>query len=147
MTTLVDNRKARFDYEILEQFEAGIELSGIEVKSIKSGRASLDGAFVTVRGGEAFLMNADIAPYQPSNTPDGYDPKGRRRLLLKKPELARLATEESKRGLTLVPISLYNKGRLIKVQIVIVRGKKKFDKRETLKKRDSQREIAREYGV
>jgi SsrA-binding protein len=147
MTTLVHNKKVSFDYEILDQFEAGIELSGIEVKSVKAGRAALDGAYVTVRGGEAFLMNADIAPYQPANTPENYDPKQRRKLLLKKPELARLATEESKKGLTLVPISLYNKGRRIKVSIAIVRGKKKFDKRQTLKKRTSEREVAREYGL
>lgn len=153
MITLAHNRKVSFDYEILEKYEAGIELSGIEVKSVRAGKISLAGAFISMRGGEAYILNADIAPYQPENTPDGYDPKRPRRLLLKKTEIAGLADMEAKKGLTLVPISVYNKigkngrGGRIKAEIAVVRGKKKYDKRESTKKRDTERELHREYAA
>lgn len=146
MTTYADNRKARFDYEILETFTSGIELTGSEVKSVRSGKVSLQGAYITVRAGEAFLLNADIQPYQPHNFAGRgaeYDPVRARKLLLGKHEIAELAKAESTKGLTLVPLSMYNKGRFLKVDIAIVRGKKKFDKRETLKKRDTERDLKR----
>ncbi|MSU55523.1 MAG: SsrA-binding protein SmpB [Candidatus Taylorbacteria bacterium] len=140
---LIQNKKAHFNYEILEKFTAGIELLGFEVKSIRGKNGSLEGAYVTVRGGEAYLMNVNIPPFQVGNTPKGYDPLRNRRLLLTKKEIALLASTESKKGLTIVPISMYNHGRKIKVEIATVRGKKQFDKRETLKKRESDRDISR----
>lgn len=145
MASYAENRKARFDYEILERYESGIELLGTEVKSVREGRMSLEGAFVIVRGGEAFLMSASIPPYQIKNTPKDYDPLRNRKLLLTKKEIAELAGNEKNKSLTIVPLSVYNKGRKIKIQIALVKGKKKFDKRETLKKRDTDREIRREY--
>jgi|SRR3989344_4295929 len=137
------NKKVGMDYEILETFEAGLELFGIEVKSIRAHQGSLLGTHVTIRGGEAYLISANIPPYQEKNTPKEYEPQRNRRLLLTKDEIKKLASLEMKRGLTIVPISVYNKNRKIKVEIAIVRGKKKYDKREVLKKRDTDREIRR----
>ncbi|MDQ2933345.1 MAG: SsrA-binding protein SmpB [bacterium] len=145
MTTLVENSKARFDFEILEKFEAGIELLGFEVKSLKSKHGSLDGAYTIIRGGEAYLVNMLIPPYQEKNTPKDYEPKRNRRLILSKPEIRRLADSESGNGLTIVPISVYNKGTLVKVSLAIVRGKKKFDKRESIKERETNRSVRREF--
>ena len=145
MSHYAENRKARFNYEIIEKYEAGIELLGSEVKSVRSGQMSLEGAFVIVRGGEAYLINVNIPPYQPKNSPKDYDPLRNRRLLLTKKEIARLAGNDRNKSLTIVPISVYNKGRKIKMEIAIVKGKKKFDKRETIKKLDTDREIRREY--
>lgn len=140
---MVDNRKARFDYEILETLSAGIELLGLEVKSLRTHSASLEGAYVTIRGGEAFLMQASIPAYQPSNTPADYDPLRVRKLLLTKAEIKRLGEKEAQQGLTIVPIRVYNKGPKVKIDIAIVRGKKKFDKRESIKKRETDRHIER----
>src|SRR3989338_7864633 len=145
MAHYAENRKARFDYEILEKYEAGIELLGVEVKSVRGGRMSLEGAFVIVRGGEAYLINANIPPYQPKNTPKDYGPLRNRRLLLTKKEIAELAGSEKNKSLTIVPISVYNKNRKIKIAIALVKGKKKRDKRESIKARDADREIRREY--
>lgn len=141
--SLIQNKKAHFNYEILEKIEAGIELLGFEVKSLKKGQGSLEGAHVTVRGNEAFIINMQIPPYQPANTPKDYDPLRNRRLLITKKEIDQLATQESQKGLTIVPLSVYNKGKRIKLEIAIVRGKKKYDKRETIKKRDTDREMRR----
>ena len=145
MASYAENRKARFDYEILEKYESGIELLGSEVKSVRGGQMSLEGAFVIVRGGEAYLINANIPPYQPKNTPKDYDPLRNRKLLLTKKEINSLAGSEKNKSLTIVPISVYNKNRKIKLEIALVRGKKKYDKRQTIKKRDTEREIRREY--
>src|SRR3989344_2818517 len=134
MASYAENRKARFNYEILGKYEAGIEFLGVEVKSVRGGQMSLEGAFVIVRGGEAYLINSNIPPYQLRN----------RKLLLTKKELSELAGSEKNKSLTIVPISVYNKSRKIKVEIALVKGKKKFDKRETLKKRETDREIRRE---
>ena len=141
---LIQNRKAYFNYEILEKIEAGIELLGFEVKSLKGGQGSLEGAHITVRGNEVFVINMQIPPYQPANTPKNYDPLRNRRLLVTKKEINRLKGEESQKGLTIVPISVYNKGRKLKLEIAIVRGKKKYDKREVIKRRDTEREIRRD---
>jgi SsrA-binding protein len=143
MSNYAENRKARFDYEILEKYEAGIELLGVEVKSVRGGQMSLEGAFVIVRGGEAFIINANIPAFQPKNAPADYDPLRNRRLLLTKKEMAELVNTEKNKSLTIVPISVYNKNRKVKVEIAVVRGKKKFDKRETIKKRDTDRELRR----
>ncbi|KKS23790.1 MAG: SsrA-binding protein, partial [Candidatus Nomurabacteria bacterium GW2011_GWC2_41_8] len=134
-----------FNYEILEKYETGIELLGTEVKSVRGGQMSLEGAFVIIRGGEAFLINANIPPFQPKNAPKNYDPLRNRKLLLTKKEIAELAGSEKNKSLTIVPISVYNKNRKIKVEIALVKGKKKLDKRETIKKRETDRELRREY--
>lgn len=143
MTTVLKNKKAHFDYEILDTFEAGLVLAGYEVKSLKLGRGKLDGAHVIVRGGEAYLVNSSIAPYQPANMPQDYEPERPRKLLLSKKELAELEQKSEQAGLTVVPIRLYNNGRKLKLEIGIGRGKKKSDKRETLKARATKRDIDR----
>ena len=145
MANYAENRKAHFNYEILEKYETGIELLGTEVKSVRNGQMSLEGAFVIVRGGECFLINTNITPYQVKNAPKDYDPLRNRKLLLTKKEIGELAGSEKNKSLTIVPLSVYNKNRKIKVEIALVKGKKKFDKRETLKKRDTDRELRREY--
>lgn len=144
MPTLLEHKKARFDYEILETYEAGIELLGHEVKSLRNHKGKLEGAHVTVRGGEVFLLNAEIPPYQPKNSPKDYLPARNRRLLLHKKEALELSKYEEQRGLTLIPIELYSKGHVIKLKVGVARGKKKGDKRETIKKREAERDIARE---
>jgi len=147
--SLVANHKVGFNYEILEKYSAGIELFGYEVKSLKSSHGSLEGSHVTIRGGEAYIVGMFIPPYQVGNTPAEYDPYRNRKLLLSKKEIAELASIEKKAGLTIVPISVYNKvgktGGKIGLDIASAKGKKKFDKRETLKKRDSERDIQREF--
>ena len=145
MAKYAENRKARFEYEIVEKYETGIELLGSEVKSVRGGQMSLEGAFVIIRGGEAYLINANVPPYQPKNAPKDYDPLRNRRLLLTKKEIAELAGSEKNKSLTIVPISVYNKNRKNKVEIALVKGKKKHDKRETIKKRETDREIRRQY--
>jgi len=145
MAIYAENRKARFEYEILEKYEAGIELEGSEVKAIRSGRMSLEGSFVIIRGGEAFLINANIPPYQPNNAPADYDPWRNRKILLTKKEIGELADSEKNKSLTIVPLSVYNKGKKVKLALALVRGKKKFDKRETIKRRETEREIRREH--
>jgi len=145
MANYAENRKVYFNYEILEKYETGIELLGSEVKSVRAGKMSLEGAFVIVRGGECFLINANVPPYQPNNTAKDYDPLRNKKLLLTKKEIGILADSGNNKSLTIVPISVYNKGRKIKVSIALAKGKKKFDKRETIKKRETDREVRREY--
>ena len=141
---LIENKKAHFDYAIQDRYQAGIELLGIEVKALRAKHASLEGAHVTVRGGEAYLVGATINPYQPNNTPQGYEATRNRRLLLTKQEIADLGIMEDKKGLTIVPISVYNKSRKLKVEIGVATKKKAHDKRETIKKREADRDIARD---
>ena len=140
---MIENKKARLNYEILDEYEAGIELLGHEVKSVRGGQGKLEGSHVVIRGGEAYIVGMHIPPYQPSNTPAGYDPARTRRLLLTKRELGALSNQESQKGLTIVPLRVYNKGRNLKVLVAVARGRKKYDKREVLKKRDADREIER----
>jgi SsrA-binding protein len=139
--SLIENKKAGLRFAILKPFQAGIELSGAETKSLRNKQGSLEGARVIVRGGEAFLVGMTIPAYQTANTPEGYDPEKTRRLLLKKEEIAEIGDAESKKGLTVVPFEVYNAGRYIKVRVAIVRGKNKADKREDLKRKDDEREI------
>ena len=143
MANLIEHKRVNFDYELLEQFEAGVQLFGTEVKSLREHRGKLEGAHITVRGGEAFLIGADIPAFQTANAGKGFEATRNRRLLLKKHELEELAKAEESKGLTLVPLSMYNKGRVIKLRLAIARGKKKGDKRDTIMKRESLREIAR----
>ena len=142
--SLISNRKAHFNYEIMDKYVAGIELFGFEVKSLKGGHGSLEGAHVTVRGSEAYVVGMFVPPYQPNNTRKDYDPYRNRRLLLQKSEILSLNKAGSTKGLTIVPLSVYNRGSKIKLDIATAKGKKKFDKRETLKKRQSDRDIARD---
>ena len=137
------NKKVYFDYEILETFEAGIELFGFEVKSIRAGNAHLEGGRVLIRGTEAFLVGVTIPPYQPGNTPADYEPDRTRKLLLHKKEISHLAGKQGEPRLTLVPIKLYNKGPRVKLSFGVARGKKKSDKRQIIKKRESERNIER----
>jgi len=147
MPTLINNKKVGFNYELLDRFEAGIELFGWEVKSLREKQGSLDGAHVIVRGEEVFLVGMHIPPYQQANAPKDSDPDRTRKLLLTKKEIGELLGAEKQKGLTVVPISLYTKGRKIKMEIAIARGKKKRDKRETIKKKDTQRDVEREIKV
>ena len=140
---LVENKKVYMDYEVLEKFEAGLSLRGFEVKSIISGKVSLKGGRVIIRNGEVFLVGVNISPYQKANTPKDYEEDRTRKLLLHKKEIDYLVGKEKQRGLTIVPLKLYKKGRNIKIEIAIVKGKKKHDKREKIKKRESQRKIER----
>lgn len=143
MANYIQNRKARFNYDILDTFEAGLVLHGYEVKSIRASKGKLDGAHVIIRGGEAFLVNASISPFQVANTSKKYDPERPRKLLLSKKELALFEQQTEKAGLTAVPLKLYNKGQKIKLEVALARGKKKHDKRESIKARDTKRDIDR----
>lgn len=145
MPIYIDNRKAHFNYEVMDTFEAGIKLKGFEVKSIKNGQGNINSSFCIVRGNEAYIVGMHIPPYQPKNTYPGYDPEQTRKLLLSKKEIKKLGEKDSIKGLTLVPLSLYSKGPYIKISIAIARGKRTIDKRETIKKRDLDREMEREY--
>lgn len=142
MSTYAINKKARFNYEILEEFEAGIVLTGAEVKSIRSGHISLKEAFATVRSGEIYLTNAHISAYKPAAGKD-YEPTRSRKLLLKSDEITKLIGKSQEQGLTLVPLKVYDKHGNIKVEIGLAKGKKKYDKRETLKQREQERDIKR----
>lgn len=143
MPALAVNKRAKFDYEILETFEAGLVLKGYEVKAIKTGHISLKGSYVTIKDGEAYLLNALISPYQPKNTPEDYEPTRSRKLLLHKKELKYLLGRGKMKGLTLVPLRMYNKKGKIKCEFAIGKGKRKIDKRELIKKREDQRNIER----
>jgi SsrA-binding protein len=144
MKFLAENKKAHFDYEILEKLEAGIVLIGQEVKSIKSGRINLAGSYVVSKDTEFYLINANIPPYQPKNLPEDYDSLRSKKLLLKKREIDYLIGKIKQKGLTLVPLKVYTKRGKIKLEFGIAKGLKKADKRELIKKRESEREIKRE---
>jgi|SRR3989338_9113488 len=139
----ISNRRAHYDYQILDKIEAGIQLTGPEVKSVKGEKASLTGAFVKILGTEAYLVNALIPLYEYAR-PQDYEERRTRKLLLHKKELIALKTKMASTNLTLVPVSLYTKNGLIKVEIGLAKGKKQFEKRESIKKKDLQREVERE---
>lgn len=141
MAAFAENRKAYFDYEILEKFEAGLVLSGAEVKSIRNGRMNLTGAYVNFHSGEPHLIGASIAPYQPKNQPADYDPSRTRKLLFNKKEIDYFLGKTKQKGLTLIPLRVYNKGRRIKIEIGLARGKKQYDKRTAIAKRETARKI------
>jgi len=140
---VIQNKEVFKNYEILEKFEAGIELYGFEVKSIFSGKGSLKGSYVSKKGNELFLINFYLPPYQEKNTPSFYNPSRPRKLLLKRKEINYLLSKLKNKSLTIVPLRIYNKNRLIKVEIALVRGLKKFEIREKIKKREFQREKER----
>ena len=143
MKIIAENKKALFNYEVLEKFMAGIVLTGQEVKSIKLGRINLQGAFVTLRGGEIFLVGANVPPYQPKNLREEYNPGRARKLLLTRQEIKQIIGKAAQKGLTMVPLRVYNAAGKVKIEFAIVRGKKKVDKREKIRKRETDREIRR----
>jgi len=138
------NKKAFYDYTILERLEAGVSLVGSEVKSLRNGQGKLEGAFVKILNGEPYLINAEIPVYQFSR-PDGYDPKRTRRLLLHKREIVTLASKLESQKLTLVPLSWYTTGHRVKLEIGLARGKKQYEKREKIRREDMKRDLEREF--
>ena len=136
MADYADNPKANFDYEILETLEAGLVLKGFEVKAIKTGKASIKGSYVKIINNRPELIGANIAPYQPGNTPEDYDPQRTRAVLMSKKQINTLVGLSAAQGLTLVPLKLYGTRNKVKLLIGIARGKKKYDKRSTIKKKD-----------
>lgn len=137
--SLVANPKVTFEYEVLETYEAGVELLGTEVKSLRQNKGSLSGSYVNLVNGELYLLGAHIPPFQPKNADATFDPYRSRKLLLSKKEVVHLASKLKEKGLTVVALSLYTKAKRIKAQVALVRGKKLFDKRESIKKRDLDR--------
>ncbi len=139
--TAISNRKARFEFEIFDTFEAGIELLGSEVKSVRLGKASLSESYAMIHHGQVWLENMQITPYE-HNTLDELEPKRSRRLLLHKAEIMRLQSKISEKGLTLIPLKAYfNKRGVLKIELGLARGKKLYDKRETIKNRDAERQL------
>lgn len=141
--TLLQNKKAFFDYKIIEKFDAGIKLFGFEVKSLRNKRGSLAGSRVIVRGEEAFIVGFEIPPYQAPNAPKNYEPQRTRKLLLRKKEINYLIGKTNEKGLTLIPLRVYIKNNLIKVEFTVARGLKKHDKREKIKEKEAKRKIER----
>ena len=139
---ITENKKARFDYEIIESFEAGVVLSGSEVKSARNGGASLMGSRVVIKEDGFFVVGMNIQRYKFDSNAD-YVPDKTRRLLLKKKQMVAIGTKMKSAGLTLVPVKLYNKGSLLKLEIALARGKKKYEKREIIKKRETDLGLAR----
>lgn len=139
---ITDNRKARYLYELLETYQAGIELQGTEVKSIRAGRVNMQDGYALVRNGEAWLINVHISPYETS-AHFNHEPRRTRKLLLHRKEINKLIGLVEQKGLTLVPTKMYFKNGLVKVEIAVGRGKKLHDKRETIKQRDDKRQMER----
>jgi len=143
MEILSENKKAHFDYEILEKFEAGLVLIGTEVKSIKEGHISLIGSYVVFKQGEPYLTGSKIPAYQPKNAPAGYNPERLRKLLLNKKEINELLGRSKEKGFSMIPLKVYTKDGRIKLEFGLAKGKKKYDKKEKIKKRDIEREMQR----
>jgi SsrA-binding protein len=140
---IADNRQARYQYHILETYEAGIELKGTEVKSIRAGKCNVRDSYALIRNDEAWLLNLNISPYQAASEFFNHEPRRTRRLLLHKQEIRKLIGKVEQQGLTLVPLKLYFKQGRVKVEIALAKGKKLYDKREDIKKRDDKRAIQR----
>ncbi|GAB4337545.1 MAG: SsrA-binding protein SmpB [Candidatus Abyssubacteria bacterium] len=138
------NRKARHNYEILESFEAGMALTGTEVKSLREGRVNLKDSYAKVEGGEVYLVNSHISPYSHGNI-QNHDPLRERKLLLHKGEIKRLRGKTEERGLTLIPLKIYFSRGRAKIELALARGKRQYDKREQIKRRDADREMEREF--
>jgi len=146
MRIFSENKKGLFDYEVLERFEAGVVLFGQEVKSIKTGHINLAGSYVTLRGEEPYLIGVKVPPYQPNNVGADYNDGRERKLLLNKKEINYLIGKSSQKGFSLVPLKIYEKSGRIKLEFGLAKGKKKFDKKEKIKKRDVEREVNRELS-
>jgi SsrA-binding protein len=142
---LAENRRARFDHEIVDTIEAGIELQGPEVKSVKTGHFELSGSYALIRRNELWLLNSKIPPYQANNMPEGYEPERSRRLLLKKEEISALTGKLKEKGWSLIPLHAYLKHGIIKLALGLGRARNKGDKREHIKKRDLERETQRKF--
>ncbi|MGC1393495.1 MAG: SsrA-binding protein SmpB [Coleofasciculaceae cyanobacterium] len=140
---VADNRQARFRYEILETYEAGVELKGTEVKSIREGKANIRDGYALIRNGEAWLLNMHISPYEQSSAFFNHDPRRTRRLLLHKKEIRKLIGKVEQEGLTLVPLKMYFKRGFVKITIALGKGKKLHDKRQSIKEREDKRDMAR----
>ncbi|HPP38785.1 MAG TPA: SsrA-binding protein SmpB [Candidatus Kapabacteria bacterium] len=143
---IANNRKARHDFIVLQSIECGIVLSGTEVKSLRQSKCSLQEAYATFQGEDLYLVNFHIAPYEHGNR-ENHEPKRPRKLLIHKREAFKLKSAVAEKGVTLIPLSIYFSGHLVKVEIGLCRSKKKYDKRETTKKRETEREIQRKYKV
>ncbi len=143
MPALAENKKALFDYEILEKYEAGLSLTGQEVKSAKMGQINLKGSYVTFHNGKAYVLNMHINKYKSAGPLPDYDPTHTRQLLLHKKEIAYLQGKSMEKGLTIVPLQVYTKQRLLKIEVAVARGRKTFDKREVIKTRELKRELDR----
>jgi SsrA-binding protein len=143
MNILAKNRRASYDYELLDHYEAGLVLTGQEVKSAKTGHISLNGSFITRKGTELFLTNSTIPPYKFAGIIKNYDPTGPRKVLLRKSEIKSLVGKMNVEGLTLVPLCVYTKRKLVKLEFAVGRGKKQFDKRSNIQKREAKRKIER----
>lgn len=143
MKVYADNRKALFDYEVLEKFEAGLALQGQEVKSIKGGHINLSGSYVVLTLQGPNLIGAKVPPYQPKNAPKDYNPEQSRKILLNKKEIDYLRGKVQERGFSLIPLKVYEKSGRIKLEFGLAKGKKKFDKKEKIKQRDLTRQIQR----
>lgn len=141
-STIVVNKKAYFDYEVLETLEAGVVLKGYEIKAIRQGKINLKGSYVTVSNNEVWTENIHIGAYQPKNQPD-YDPKRKRKLLLKRKEIDRLTGILDTKGVTAIPLKIYLSRNFAKMTLGICRGKKKYDKRDALKKKAVDLEVKR----
>ena len=141
--TIATNRRARHEYEILDTVEAGLVLVGPEVKSLREGRANLGDAYAVIRGGEIFLEKLHISPYEPATRENPADPQRPRKLLMHRHEIAKLRTRVVERGLTLVPLSLYFKDGRAKVELALARGKRRYDKRQAIRKRENERDLKR----
>lgn len=146
MRILAENRKAYFNYQILEKFEAGLSLLGQEVKSIKTRGVNLAGNYIVPKNEEFFWVGANIPPYQPKNAPLDYEPERSRKLLLRRSEIKYLIGKSKQKGLTLIPLRLYTKNGKIKLEFALAKGRKKFDKRELIRKREIEREMKRALG-
>jgi SsrA-binding protein len=142
--TVATNRKAWHEYFVLETFEAGIALKGAEVKSLRQSRASLQESYATLKNGEVWLVDMHISPYEQAAV-DAYEPKRVRKLLLHKKEIRRLVGKLAEKGLTLIPLRVYFKNGIAKVELALAKGKRSYDKREAIKRREAQRELERDF--
>lgn len=143
MAVLAENRRAYREYEILEKYEAGIQLTGFETKAAREGKINISAAYAVIRGGEAWLLHADIPPYQKKNVPEGYKSDRTRKLLLHRKEIRSLIGKLEQKGLTFLPLKVYTKGRRIKIELGIGRGKTQHDRRASIRARETAREIKR----
>lgn len=144
MKVYSENKKAYYNYNIIEKYEAGLVLIGQEVKSIKTGRINLAGSYVVFKNTEPYLIGAKIPPYQPKNAPADYNPEQSRKLLLNKKEIHYLFGKSNEKGFSLIPLKVYDKNGRIKLELGLAKGKKKYNKKEKIKKRDLERQIQRE---
>lgn len=141
--SIVTNKKATLNYEILDNYEGGLELQGFEVKAIRLGRIKFDGSYIIIQNDEVFLKNAEVSPYQPNNIPKDFEPNRLIKILISKKEILKLKHKTEKEGLTLIPLSIFNKNKKLKIDFALAKGKKKHDKRQDIKRREDNIEILR----